>query len=477
MSQRVSLSSRGFAHISSSLRRPDFTFVVGHRRYRCHSLLAEFISPVVCRLRDVDCTVNRFRIDIDDDKRDFAHFMSLLEGESLCVTGENRLFFALVSHALGNTELLSQIVGDIFGTLTTENARERLRIKSGWSEDCEEEVSFLAARLMDIPREGLNSMDIEELYLLLGHRSLKIESEDWLYCFISSKFSVDPTFFSLLEFVRFEFLSTEILCDFADASLQYCDQINQSIMANVLQRLKLPNRMNESNEIERYHRRSILRFKYDDRLGMQGIQRFLKAQTGSVRITLSSQETGMNTGTLLVTENLPNQWICYEFDNVRVKLNHYCVVSHMNRPHLKSWVVEVSETGRHWIEVDREVDHVIEGRNGIRSFALKSEEKCRFIRIRQIGRSNVSDDRLLVNEFDIFGELIGPDHCTFAATGAKGVEQHAWHCKTCEIVGGYTCCDACAAMCHKGHELVDEGYLMCYCDCGTDRYCRCRLMH
>jgi hypothetical protein len=161
MSQRVSLSSRGFAHISSSLRRPDFTFVVGHRRYRCNSLLTEFISPVICRLRDADCTISRFRIDVDDDKRDFGHFMSLLQGESLCVTGENRLFFALVSHALGNTELLSQIVGDIFGMLTVENARERLRIKSGWSEDCEQEVSFLAARLMDIPREVLNSMDVE----------------------------------------------------------------------------------------------------------------------------------------------------------------------------------------------------------------------------------------------------------------------------------------------------------------------------
>jgi hypothetical protein len=271
----------------------------------------------------------------------------------------------------------------------------------------------------------------------LGHRSLKIDSEDWLYCFVSSKFSADPTFFSLLEFLRFEFLSTEILFDLAEASLRCCDQINQSIMVNVLQRLKLPNRKNESTNVERYHRHSILRFKYDDRLGVQGILRFLKGQAGSVRITLSSRETGMNTGTWLVTEDLPNQWICYEFDGVRVKLNHYCVVSHVNCPHLRSWVVEVSATGRHWIEVDREEDHVIEGRNGVRSFVLKREEKCRFVRIRQIGRSNVSDNRLLINEFDVFGELIGPDHCTFAATGAKGVEQHAWHCKTCEIVVAY----------------------------------------
>jgi hypothetical protein len=201
MSQCVSLSSRGFARIPSSLQRPDFTFVIGHRRYRCHSLLADFISPVICRLRDFDCTVNHFRIDTDDDKHDFAHFMLLLEGNSLCVTGENRLFFAFVSHALGNTELLSQIVGDIFGTLTIENTQERLRIKSGWSEDCEEEISFLAARLMDIPQEALNSMNVEELSVILGHQSLKIESEDWLYCLVSSKFSVNPIFFSLLEFV------------------------------------------------------------------------------------------------------------------------------------------------------------------------------------------------------------------------------------------------------------------------------------
>lgn len=57
--------------------------------------------------------------------------------------------------------------------------------------------------------------------------------------------------------------------------------------------------------------------------------------------------------------------------------------------------------------------------------------------------------------------------------------QSFYNCITCGLVDGLSCCEACAKICHYGHQLVPRGVTECYCDCGAGKTetcvsCKCR---
>lgn len=71
--------------------------------------------------------------------------------------------------------------------------------------------------------------------------------------------------------------------------------------------------------------------------------------------------------------------------------------------------------------------------------------------------------------------------CTFPKTGKNYKKQVMFHCETCfpgepsNIV-----CEACAAECHRGHELSEKRIGRAYCDCGygiSSVKCRCIDRH
>lgn len=69
--------------------------------------------------------------------------------------------------------------------------------------------------------------------------------------------------------------------------------------------------------------------------------------------------------------------------------------------------------------------------------------------------------------------------CTFLLSGEKMISQRAYRCKTCNQVGNVTICEACAKVCHAGHDLELTTYDVSYCDCGAGNesaHCVCKLM-
>lgn len=70
---------------------------------------------------------------------------------------------------------------------------------------------------------------------------------------------------------------------------------------------------------------------------------------------------------------------------------------------------------------------------------------------------------------------ISPFLCTHAATGSTMVVQVCFICKDCQddTPGSETkcCCEACAEVCHAGHDVVHLGYGRCFCDCAACGQC------
>lgn len=68
--------------------------------------------------------------------------------------------------------------------------------------------------------------------------------------------------------------------------------------------------------------------------------------------------------------------------------------------------------------------------------------------------------------------------CSFNSTGKNYYPQHWYHCETCfPLYPNKGCCDACAAVCHKGHQLEEGKTQYFFCDCGAgDCRFRCQCL-
>jgi hypothetical protein len=102
--------------------------------------------------------------------------------------------------------------------------------------------------------------------------------------------------------------------------------------------------------------------------------------------------------------------VCYDFKERRILPTHYTIRTHFmgrNGQHLKSWLVETSADGKSWREVAREENN--EQFNGpcfTGTFAVADGGECRFIRLVNIGRNHLGDDKFAISAWEIFGSLV-----------------------------------------------------------------------
>jgi hypothetical protein len=92
------------------------------------------------------------------------------------------------------------------------------------------------------------------------------------------------------------------------------------------------------------------------------------------------------------------QWLCYDFKDMRVAVTHYILRSHggsVNGYHLRSWVLEGSEDGSKWTEIDgRDNDSSLNGPKAIGTFEVRTVIESRFIRLRATSWSDLEERQL-----------------------------------------------------------------------------------
>jgi hypothetical protein len=111
-----------------------------------------------------------------------------------------------------------------------------------------------------------------------------------------------------------------------------------------------------------------------------------------------------------VSENKPEQWIAYDFKSRKVGIKGYAIRSRFdgwpNSSNPKSWVVEVSDDQKLWIEADwRANNFELNGTNLWRAFPSKRQVYGQFIRLKMTGPSHANKDILAIAGFEVFGDL------------------------------------------------------------------------
>lgn len=106
--------------------------------------------------------------------------------------------------------------------------------------------------------------------------------------------------------------------------------------------------------------------------------------------------------------------ICFDFKDKMIQLTNYSIKSYncgKNWSHLKNWVIEVSNNGNTWEEIDRhDDDKALNGENIIATFNItKPDGFYRFVRLRQTGPSwskHSTNHNLIVFPFiEFYGKL------------------------------------------------------------------------
>jgi hypothetical protein len=285
--------------------------------------------------------------------------------------------------------------------------------------------------------DGLNALPFSMIYEIISQGSLRLASEDSLYDFIKKRTETKPEMFSLLEFVSWEYCSTDVMNDFFNLLSEHFYEMNDSMWANLRARLVLP-------------RRTWKQFPPTVKKGKKfdvpdGIIAHLTRECGGnvhdhhvVEVTWGSfekethglsvdpdyswaaknaadLETDLDSFSAYREEeedilHTRNNWLCYDFKERRIVPTHYAIRTDEYGPgatYLKSWAVDTSADGESWREVAREEGNKKDNGHWFTgTFVAAGGGECRFIRLVNIGRNHYGDDSICISAWEIFGSLV-----------------------------------------------------------------------
>jgi hypothetical protein len=267
------------------------------------------------------------------------------------------------------------------GDLTISTVIDKVVSLSGICLCCDELIAFIVSHFYDIPSTTFECISDSILESILSHSDLKIVSEDSLYEFIISRIRENSNSLTLLEFVKFEYLSTENITEFCDLSQDFYDRLNQSIWSGICVRLlhtiSLTSSSSRTNNPRRFTSLvpdvnspllggviSLLTTRCDGNVSDKGIV-VVRASSENSNDTqyAAKNAVDLTASSHFFSDSQANQWISYDFGDSRINPTQYSIRSRYDQGtggyHPKSWVLEGSVDNNQWEEIDGLLTYLI----------------------------------------------------------------------------------------------------------------------
>ena len=274
--------------------------------------------------------------------------------------------------------------------------------------DCQEEnvkkiISNISKNFYEISIEELKKLSHEILYEIISSDRLVVRDEDWLFDIVFDLYENDCSYSKLFSVILFANLSTESIEKFIKRFS--INDIDQEIWRSFCKRLLLSEK---DEKIEGRYMKPFKEFKLEKGHEFEGIMNILIKETGgnihdngTIEITSNSIKDNHHPKNLVDYKNTnfylsneePGAFVCFEFKDRGIQLSSYSIGSGSDGPnhsHLRNWVVEVSNDGKKYEEVDCHSDYSeLNGSNIIRTFDVKKTNGkfYRLIRLRSTGYS------------------------------------------------------------------------------------------
>jgi hypothetical protein len=269
----------------------------------------------------------------------------------------------------------------------------------------------------------------------------------------------------LLEFVRLEFISSEILSKVLSYLKQVSPTLNRAIWNQITLKLKRNCAERPTSKL-RYARPARLITKLNSLSPFFGIIDMLTKSCGrNVHdkgvLTVTPSAGGHAAMTCNTTVDYlwdsrssslscANEWIRFDFKENGVKSNTYSIRAHTVRgTRLKSWVIEWSNDCVDWFELDQKThNNSLTEREVVVAFKINRPRNCRFVKLRQIEANCDRNWTLGLAAMEFLGVLKVRLKCTYCVTGHHFQCQQRYQCITCGLAGEMGCCGLCAQSCH-----------------------------
>ena len=431
----IHLSSGGLRNIPKFLLPDDFTFYIGQKSYKCNKILASFISPIISQQFLSDPLFDNFSIDIPDSINDgkFEDLIDLMNGQSISLDENNIDYLMAVANLLKNEELYS-LIYRIAPPLTIQNVISRVLNRFNLGLDIDDEANFIAKNLIEFDEKQLGTLGPTVLKEVFSSNELKIHSEDWLLNLISHlSFENDNEFKILYSCIKFNELSAEFM-EYFLFNLKASD-INEELWNSMkIGLLKLNSENSKRGPLDDTLEKSEKQFKANISTtiepstpeNMNGIFEYLRQQFPNQSLSEIVHVSSSSYNIQNPPENvidLPNEdskffesnsdansWISFDFGSMRISASHYSLKTWFWGPgyqHLQSWVLEGSDDGREWAELDaRDNDDSLNDALAFRRFKCVIKITCRFIRLRITGPDHSGTNILILNAIEFYGRLI-----------------------------------------------------------------------
>ena len=402
----------------------DFTFVVGQNNYHCNRMIADFISPTIRNMHKSDITLNNFVLsnNTNCEYNEFQTIISLGEGNGIYLDDHNLDQLSFLFDSLGNHEFSAFLEFKTETKLDIENCVDILLLKEKLHQSLTREVQYISKHFYKINENDIDRLNFDQLYEILSHPALCIESEQWLFDLIYNRFLEDKNYCGLFEFIDFRCVSVEKINDFSDSF--HFSYLNAGTFKALLERIRC------EIIIPKIHskRYKMIESSHDfNGHSLDGIIKYLSnkckgnvARKDIVSVTSSSvfspsEEYSPSNIVDLEDNNYffsncgPGQWICIDFKDNLIIPNSYTLKSvtiGSNKHQPRNWSVEISLDGNTWHEVDRkEGNSILNNKNDIGVFKIDYPQKCRFIKFTLTGKTSYNTDYFALAAIEVFGKL------------------------------------------------------------------------
>ena len=435
---RFSFDAANIKSIPFDKYEKNFTFIVNGKRYEKSRFVADLLSPIICKYHYNDETNNEFTINTsptnteNQDVDPFEEFLKLINSEEVELNEQKRQQYGEYFLQLGNIEQYFRLVPLNVDNLTPDDIIERIKSIQKIqireyieNENIEKMIKYASEHFYELPKEKVQTLDIEFITEILKREDLRIKSEDSLLELILELYEKDHRSSYLFEYINFSNLSRSSISKFIDSfDIEY---MNHGTFKKICESINVTK---ENDKTERRYETPSLEFKYKKGEEFNGIMKYLSDKSGgnihdngTIEITSNSigyrvpKETVdyQNDGSAFRFNNnsTPNAEICFDFKNMQVQLTSYSIKSinwNKDDDHLKSWILEVSKDGNKWEKIDEHNnDSQLNSPYAVATFNTKETNSFyRYVRLTQTGPNWQNDYHTAFSMIEFHGKLITP---------------------------------------------------------------------
>lgn len=425
---KITLTSKGFGQINPNFLSHDFVFLIGLQEYPCNKIQADFLSPKVANMHQVDPFINCFLIGSDNNslKGDFSAFMDYMKTGEICIHPKQFRFYYQVSKILGNSELSNELMRIITEEhrnkeqLSSDEIIRHLIILDQFEDYNNDFIDFVASHFHELSMKLIEAqLSFLMIQAIISNQSLSLENESQLLSFIlafQNVFSYEETLllFDLMDYSCLDMTDFQNMKNYIDSHRTSNDCFIMEHIWNLVinsapqNQVKSNTRNIQSLFANKIESNNTHLFSFDGSNGLKGIINYLNttsqgnaAKNGTIELQCSSTNNSfLNITNLCDFSNLsrismwspedkPASYFEYDFKDKRIRLTEYTFATpvdpSMHYP--RSWTVECSNDRKKWDIVDTRINEAsLKKHNKCHTFRCKSPSLIDYQYVRIVSR-------------------------------------------------------------------------------------------